>query len=70
MSRAALLACVQAFVGKSVLQCFDDIKSIADLHRYSVLILDPDSPMSINTDESRLNVRTDKDGNVVSFRIG
>jgi hypothetical protein len=71
MSRAALLADVNRFVGKQLIDCEAEIKAIAKLHRYSVLVYDPEfNTRSIVRDETRLNVRTDKDFKIVSFSTG
>lgn len=71
MSRASLLAAVQRYIGQPTNDCIDLIKDIAELNRYSVLILDPVfDPKSIMADSSRLNVRQDEAGNIVSFSIG
>lgn len=71
MSSASLLSAVQRYIGQPTNDCIDRIKDIAELNRYSVLILDPVfDPKSIMTDSSRLNVRQDEAGNIVSFSIG
>jgi len=71
MSLASLMAELQVFVGKPVLHCFDKIDAIATRNRYFTNIVDPDfNTGSIDKDNSRLNVRTDKDGVIVSFSIG
>jgi len=70
MSRASLMASVQGFVGQPTNDCIDLIKEAAILNRYTVLTLDPDAPGSIDIDYSRLNVRQDKDGVILSFSIG
>lgn len=71
MSQAALMADVHAFVGKPLLNCIDKIEASAKRNRYEVLIKGHDAPPNIDAnDESRLNVRTDKDGVIVSFSIG
>lgn len=71
MSRASLMASLHPFVDKPVLYYVDMIKTIAERHRYSVNIIDPEFNVgSIDNDESRLNVRTDKDGVIKSFSIG
>lgn len=71
MSKSSLLADVQHFVGWPTNDCIDQIKEVARLNRYSVLILDPVfDPKSIMNDESRLNVRQDANGVIVSFSIG
>lgn len=71
MSRASLLSKVQIFIGQPTNDCIDRIKDIAERNRYSVLILDPVfDPKSIIADSSRLNVRQDEAGNIVSFSVG
>lgn len=71
MSRASLMADLQKYVGHAIIECADAIEAIAKHHRYSVNVIDPDfNPGSIDNDESRLNVRTNRDGVVISFSIG
>lgn len=71
MSRASLMADLQKYIGHAIIECADAIEKIAHLHRYSVNIIDPDyNRGSIDNDESRLNVRTNRDGTVISFSIG
>lgn len=71
MSKASLLADVAHFVGWPTNDCIDQIKEVARLNHYSVLIQDPDfDPNNIATNESRLNVRQDGNGVIVSFSIG
>lgn len=71
MSRASLMADLQSFVGRKLNDCIDKIATIATGHRYSVNIIDPEFNIgSIDNDESRLNVRQDKDGKIISFSIG
>lgn len=71
MSSGALIADVSKFCGHHVLDCIDQIRESASSRHYSVIILDPMwNPSSIITDPSRLNIHTDKSGNVSSFSIG
>jgi len=65
------MAGLMQFVGYPVNTHIDAITAIAVRNKYSVNIIDPVfNPGSIDNDESRLNVRTDKDGKIVSFSIG
>ena len=71
MSHSSLMADLQKCVGRPVNHCIDDIESVAHKHGYSVNIIDPEFNVgSIDNDDSRLNVRTDRDGKVKSFSIG
>jgi hypothetical protein len=70
MSRAALMADLQTFIGHAIIECEDKIEEIAKLHKYSVLVKGFESPRNLDNDESRLNVRTNRDGVVISFSIG
>lgn len=71
MSLASLMADLQRFVGRHIIDCIDQITAIAKQHRYSVNVIDPEFNVgSIDNDDSRLNVRTDKDSVVKSFSIG
>ena len=71
MNHAYLMADLQKFVGKPINHCIDDLESVAHKHRYSVNIIDPQFNVgSIDNDDDRLNVRTDKDGKIISFSIG
>jgi hypothetical protein len=55
MSRSSLMADLQKFIGHAIIECADAIEKIADRHRYSVNIIDPDFNIgSIDNDESRL----------------
>jgi hypothetical protein len=71
MSRSSLMADLQKYVGHAIIECEDGIEQIAKRHGYSVNVIDPDFNVgSIDNDESRLNVRTNRDGVVFSFSIG
>jgi hypothetical protein len=71
MSRAALMAELQTYIGHAIIECADAIEKIAERHKYSLNVIDPDFNIgSIDNDESRLNVRTNRDGVVISFSIG
>ncbi len=70
MSVASLIAGVHPFIGYPVNNHIDAIKAIAERNRFSVLIIDPDSPKNIDRDERRLLVRQDKDGKIISYSIG
>jgi hypothetical protein len=71
MSRSSLMADLQTYIGHAIIECADAIEKIAKAHRYSLNIIDPDFNIgSIDNDESRLNVRTNRDGVVISFSIG
>lgn len=70
MSRAALMASVQQFIGYPLVSHIDAITAIAKINHFTVLVRGPDSPRNIDNDESRFNVRQDKDGKIVSFSIG
>ena len=71
MSRSSLMADLQTFIGHAIIECADAIEKIAERHRYSVNVIDPEfNTRSIDNDESRLNVRTNRDGVVISFSIG
>lgn len=71
MSRSSLMADLQTYIGHAIIECGDAIETIAARHKYSVNIIDPDYNVgSIDNDESRLNVRTNRDGVVISFSIG
>ncbi len=71
MSKPSLLADVAHFVGWPTNDCIDQIKEVARLNRYSVLIQDASfNPNNIASDESRLNVRQDGNGVIISFSIG
>lgn len=71
MSRASLMADVSKYVGHAIIECSDAIEQIAKRNRYSVNIIDPDfNVRSIDNDESRLNVRTNRAGEIISFTIG
>ena len=71
MSRAFLMSELQGYSGHAIIECADAIEKIAKRHRYSVNVIDPDFNIgSIDNDESRLNVRTNRDGVVISFSIG
>jgi len=71
MSKPALMASLQKFIGYPTNTHIDAIKAIAKLNHFDVLIKGFDAPPNIDAnDESRLNVRQDKDGKIVSFSIG
>lgn len=72
MSRASMMADLQKYVGHAIIECADAIEAIAKRYRYDkVNVIDPDFNIgSIDNDESRLNVRTNRDGVVISFSIG
>lgn len=71
MSRASLMADLQAFVGRKLNDCIDKIQTLARGHRYSVNVIDPEFNIgSIDNDESRLNVRQDGEGIIKSFSVG
>jgi hypothetical protein len=71
MSRASFMAELQAFIGHAIIECADAIETIAKRHKYSVNVLDPEfNKGSIDNDESRLNVRTNRVGAIISFSIG
>ena len=71
MSRSSLMADLQTYIGHAIIECADAIEKIAKRHRYSLNVIDPDFNVgSIDNDESRLNVRTNRDGVVISFSIG
>lgn len=71
MSKASLLADVAQYVGHAIIECADAIEAIAKKNRFTVNILDPDyNTGSIDADGSRLNVRTNREGVVLSFSVG
>ena len=71
MSKAAMLADVAKYVGHAIIECEAAIKAIAKRNHYSVNVMDPDFNTSpIMSDGSRLNVRTNRDGEVISFSVG
>jgi hypothetical protein len=55
-----------------VLTSIDEIMKIAATHHCRVNIIDPEqyNPYSIDEEPDRLNVRTNRDGNIWLFTIG
>ncbi len=71
MSKAALLADVAQYVGHAIIECEAAIKEAAEKNRFTVNVMDPDfNTNPIMKDDSRLNVRTNRDGVVLSFSVG
>jgi hypothetical protein len=67
----ALIAELQPYTGKQLIDAIDNIQSIADAHGYSVNVIDPDfNTTSIDNEATRLNVRTDKNSIITSFTVG
>lgn len=71
MTAHTLIQKLRPFKGKQIIDCIDAIKAIAEPLRYSVNVMDPDyNVSSIDSDYSRLNVRTDRDSVITSFTVG
>jgi hypothetical protein len=71
MSARTLMAKLQPFEGKRLIDCIDEIKAISESMRYSVNVVDPAfNIFNIDNDYSRLNVRTNAAGTITSFTIG
>lgn len=71
MTARTLIAKLQPFKGSQIIDCIDQITSIAQALKYSVNVMDPEfNGASIDNDDARLNVRTDKDSVITSFTIG
>lgn len=66
-----LLASLARFKGQMVINCGDDIETMAHRAGFSVNIIDPVfNTGNIDTDGKRLNVRTDENSVIKSFSIG
>lgn len=71
MTSSALLAELDPLKGRQLIECIDEIKSIAGGHRFSVNVRDPEfNVVSIDRDYRRLNVLTDANSVITSFTIG
>jgi len=71
VSRHPLMEAVKPFIGLPVLTSIDEIIRIAGIHKCRVNIIDPQyNPCSIDEEPDRLNVRTNRDGNIWLFTIG
>jgi len=71
MSKASLLADVQKFIGKNIVDTIDAIEAIAARNHYEVDIIDPDfNTGAIDAEQGRIHVRTDRNGLIVSFSTG
>jgi hypothetical protein len=71
MSRPPVFEQLRQFVGKPVIEAIDEITKIAISHHYRVNIIDPKfNTCSLDEESDRLNIRTNRDGNIWLFTIG
>jgi hypothetical protein len=71
VSHHPLIDRLAVYRGKPIAHCIDAIETLAHVRAFSVNVIDPAfNTGSIDNDATRLNVRTDADGNVTSFTIG
>jgi hypothetical protein len=71
MSDHVIMARLSRFAGRTLISSADEIIEIAHQFGYTVNVVDPlFNTGQIDNEPKRLNVRTDKDSNIVSFSIG
>jgi hypothetical protein len=71
MTAHTLIEKLVRFEGEELLDVIDEIERIARASGYTINVIDPQfNTGSIDNDFSRLNIRTDKDSVITSFRIG
>jgi hypothetical protein len=71
MTDHLIISRVLRFKGKQLIDVSDDLIEIATELGYTVNVVDPlFNTGQIDNEPKRLNVRTDKDSNIVSFSIG
>ena len=62
---------LQPYMGKQIMDAFNDIQEIALRYKLEINVIDPEfNTNSIDNDENRLNVRTDANSVITSFTIG
>jgi hypothetical protein len=71
MSRHPLMDDLRPFIGKPMLTSIEEIIRIATVHNFRVNIIDPQfNPSSIDEEPDRINVLSNRHGNICMFTIG
>lgn len=71
MKHLDIMVDLNPFEGKQIIECSDDVQTIARHHGLYVNVMDPAFNTSpIDNDANRLNIRTDHEPKIVSFTIG
>lgn len=66
-----ILPLLNLFLGKQIIDCYDQIEAIAKSKGYSVNVMDPTvNNSNIDVNYQRLNVHVDDDSKIISFSVG